>query len=91
MYRRGVKGSCGEANVGDKLTVGQHYGIVDNRLITFCDLTSMQKGDEWIFFLKYSPELENYWCCGDTDGRYPTENAAGNGRMSLAENDRHGV
>lgn len=81
----------GDVNVGDNLKIGQSYGVVDGQLISFDELTPMQKGDEWIFFLRYEPEIESsYWCCGDSDGRYPIPSAE-NAPMPLSDSPDLGV
>lgn len=82
----------GDVNVGDRLKVAQSYGVLDDKLISFSKLTPMQKGDEWIFFLKASsgPDVV-YWCSGDSDGRYPTKRSSENGLMSLSEAPELGV
>ena len=82
----------GNVNVGDHLKVGQSYGVIDDRLISFSKLTPMQKGDEWIFFLLYAPDLDDtYWCAGDSDGRYPTKNSSNNEIMPLSDTPELGV
>lgn len=80
----------GDVNVGDHLRIAQAYGVLDDRLISFSKLTPMQKGDEWIFFLRLSSVGEIYWCAGDTDGRYPIKNSS-NEIMPLAESPELGV
>ena len=65
----------GDAEIGDTLRIVQDYGIVDGDLITFSDLTPMQKGDEWLFFLKKESDSDVYFCAGDSDGRFPVPNA----------------
>lgn len=81
----------GDVSVGDKLKIGQSYGVVDDRLISFDRLTPMQKGDEWLFFLVYAPYLEDsYWCSSDTFGRYPVT-SADNAPMPLSDCPELGV
>ena len=81
----------GDVKVGDKLKIGQSYGVVDDRLISFDRLTPMQKGDEWVFFLVYAPFLEeSYWCSSDTFGRYPVTSAE-NAPMPLSDSPDLGV
>lgn len=80
----------GDINIGDKLKIGQSYGIVDNRLISFDRLTPMQKGDEWVFFLVYSETNGCYWCSSDTYGRYPIP-SADNAPMPLSDSPKLGV
>lgn len=81
----------GDVNVGDELKIGQSYGVVDEQLISFDALTPMQNGDEWLFFLNFEPTLDNsYWCCGDSDGRYPVPNAE-NALMPLSDSPDLGV
>ena len=65
----------GDAEIGDTLQIVQDYGIVDGKLVTYSDLTPMQKGDEWLFFLKKETDLDVYFCAGDSDGRFPVPNA----------------
>lgn len=80
----------GNANIGDTLQIVQEYGIVDGDLVTFSDLTPMQKGDEWLFFLTKDSDLDVYYCASDTFGRYPvssTENAP----MPLSDSPDLGV
>lgn len=81
----------GDIETGDKINVLQRYGIVDDRLIVFDELTPMQKGDEWLFFLKYHSPLDGYWCWGDTDARYPTKNSSENAPMPLSDSPDIGV
>lgn len=75
----------GNKNSGDEIKVSVRYGVVDGNLLTFSSLTPMQKGDEWVFFLKKQSDADIYWHRGDADGRYPTKNTSGNGIMPLAE------
>ena len=74
----------GNANIGDTLQIVQEYGIVDGDLVTFSDLTPMQKGDEWLFFLTKDSDSDVYYCAGDSDGRYPVPNAE-NAAMPLSD------
>lgn len=62
----------------DTLKISQRYGVIDelNQLITFSEMTQMEKGDQWIFFLKYDDINDTYWCSGDYSGRYPVPNEA---------------
>ncbi len=57
----------------ETLTISQSYGLDEeaNNFITFSNMTSMKKGDEWIFFLYYDDINDTYWCAGDYTGRYP--------------------
>lgn len=57
----------------DTLVLSQRYGITDdtNQLVTFSDMTPMNKGDKWIFFLYFDEVSNSYWCSGDYTGRYP--------------------
>lgn len=81
----------GDVNIGDNLKIGQSYGVADEQLISFDALTPMQNGDEWLFFLNFEPTLDNsYWCCGDSDGRYPGPNAE-NALMPLSDSPDLGV
>ena len=67
-----IKVLKGEADE-QTLKVSQRYGFIEesNELVTFSEMTSMEKGDEWIFFLYYDDENDTYWCSGDYSGRYP--------------------
>lgn len=81
----------GDVKVGDTLTVAQEYGVVDNRLIAFSEMTPMMKGDTWIFFLSESDGEDTfYWCTGDSDGRYPVKNCE-YAKITLTENEELGV
>ena len=66
---RVLKGTTDE----DSLKISQRYGILDEpyQLVTFSEMTAMEKGDEWIFFLYYDDSNDTYWCSGDYTGRYP--------------------
>lgn len=82
----------GDVNVGDKLSIDQNYGIVDGELISFSELTPMQKGDEWVFFLRKVAKSDHYICTAESDSRFPTKNSASNnGIMPLAEGAELGV
>lgn len=82
----------GDVNVGDKLSIDQRYGVVDGELITFSKLTPMQKGDEWVFFLRKRSKSDHYICSADYDSRFPTKNSASNNDiMPLAEGAELGV
>lgn len=81
----------GDINSGDEIKVSVRYGVVDGQLITFSGLTPMQKGDEWVFFLKKQEGADVYWLCGDCDGRYPTKRSADNEIMPLSEAPELGV
>lgn len=82
----------GDVNVGDKLSIDQRYGVVDGELITFSELTPMQKGDEWVFFLRKITESDHYICTAESDSRFPTKNSASNNEiMPLAEGTELGV
>ena len=79
----------GDVSVGDNLKIGQYYAVVDGDLITFSDLTPMQKGDKWLFFLK-GYEDGDYWCWGDSDARYPVPNTE-NAPMPFTDDHNLGV
>lgn len=82
----------GNVNVGDELKIDQNYGIVDGELITFSELTPMQKGDEWVFFLRKVAKSDHYICTAESDSRFPTKSSASkNGIMPLAEGAELGV
>lgn len=55
------------------IKISQRYGILEdqNQLVTFSNMTPMEKGAEWIFFLYYDEIGGTYWCAGDYTGRYP--------------------
>ncbi|MCX4355005.1 MAG: hypothetical protein OSJ43_02140 [Oscillospiraceae bacterium] len=80
----------GDIEEGDCVDVHQRYGIADSRLISFSDLTPMQKGDEWLFFLRNSTDLNGYWCASDTFGRYPVPSVE-NEPMPLSDSPDLGV
>lgn len=63
----------GNVQIGDILTISQRYSILEaeNQVVTFSDMTPMNQGDRWIFFLIYDELGDTYWCTGDCDGRYP--------------------
>ncbi len=63
----------GDVRKGDRLPVSQSYEILaeEQCLITFSELTPMEKGERWIFFLLKGDLSDMYWCNGDSDGRYP--------------------
>ncbi|MDE6732590.1 MAG: hypothetical protein K2J77_06915 [Oscillospiraceae bacterium] len=75
----------GDVNVGDRLTTLQDSGIIDGIFYTFSDLTPMQKGDEWLFFLA-KDDNDVYWVMCDSDGRYPTKNSAEKNRRVTFKN-----
>lgn len=79
----------GDVSVGDNLKIGQYYAVVDGDLITFSNLTPMQKGDKWLFFLK-GYEEGDYWCFGDSDARYPVPNTE-NAPMPFTDDHNLGV
>ncbi len=82
----------GDVNVGDTLKIAQLDGIADGMLFTWSDLTPMQKGDEWIFFLDKDYKDDYYWVTCDSDGRYPTKNSASqNSRLAFADSWKLGV
>lgn len=60
----------------EPIKISQRYGILEdrNRLVTFSNMTPMEKGAEWIFFLYYDEIGDTYWCAGDYTGRYPVPN-----------------
>ena len=82
----------GDVKVGDKLSIDQRYAVVDDELITFSELTPMQNGDEWVFFLRKRTNSDHYICSADSDSRFPTKNSASNNKaMILAESAELGV
>lgn len=69
----------------DEVVVKHECGVLEEekQLVTFSEMTPLEKGDVWIFFL-YEEFLEEdaedvdedflqntYWCTGDYTGRYP--------------------
>ena len=80
----------GDVEEGDCVDIHQRYGITDGRLVSFSDLTPMQKGDEWLFFLRNSTDNNGYWCACDTYGRYPVPNVE-NEPMPLSDSPDLGV
>jgi len=62
----------GDVKIGDTIKVGQSYAFDEERgvMITFDGMTPMNKGDRWIYFLRYSKELSVYYSIG----RYPVPN-----------------
>lgn len=82
----------GSVEAGDSVNVLQNSGVVNDQLLVFDELTPIQKGDEWMFFLSRSEEHDGYWICGCADGRYPTKNStARNSKMSLSDSWQLGV
>lgn len=75
----------GDVNVSDKLKTLQLSGVVDEKFYSFCELTPMIKGDEWIFFLA-KDDNDVYWVMCDSDGRYPTISSAENNRRVTFKN-----
>ena len=80
----------GDVEVGDKITIIQGYGVVDDRLITLSDLTPMIKGDTWFFCLSCEEGSDIYWVTGDSDGRYPVPNSK-NRTLAISEYSDLGV
>lgn len=80
----------GDVNVGDTLRVAQEYAVVDNRFLTYSELTPMLEGDTWLFFLYNNYNSGIYYCSGDSDGRYPLKNCTYK-RNALTENEDLGV
>lgn len=80
----------GDVNVGDELRIVQRYAVVDGQLITFSDLTPMQKGDEWVFFLRNVRDTDKYICSADTQSRFPVGGAENN-PMTLSDAPELGV
>lgn len=63
-----------KGDITDKtLPISQRYGVLEdtNQLIAFSELTPMEKGQQWIFFLFYDDINNTYWVSGDYTGRYP--------------------
>lgn len=81
----------GNVSVDDEIKVSMRYGIVDGELLTSSSLTPMQKGDEWVFFLRKQSDADVYWHRGDSDGRYPTKKSSENKIMPLSDAPELGV
>lgn len=83
----------GDAKVGDVVDVLQREGKWQDRFISQCSLTPMQKGDEWVFCLKRtnSDKFEGYWCVSGSWGRYPTKNVSLNEKMCFSDYGELGV
>lgn len=83
----------GDAEIGDIVNVLQAEGVCNNVFMTRSLLTPMQKGDEWIFCLSRakSHDLDGYWCVGQSDGRYPTNNVGSNETMCFSDYPELGV
>lgn len=80
----------GDVNVGDELRIVQRYAVVDGQLITFSDLTPMQKGDEWVFFLRNVQDTDKYICSAENQSRFPVSGAENN-PMALSDAPELGV
>lgn len=83
----------GDAREGDIVNVLQTEGVVGNTFMTHSLLTPMQKGDEWVFCLSRAKThgLDGYWCVGESDGRYPSQNSSSNEAMCFSEHPELGV
>ncbi len=83
----------GDANEGDIVNVLQAEGVCGEVFMTRSLLTPMQKGDEWIFCLSRakSHDLDGYWCVGESDGRYPSQNSDSNEIMCFSDHPELGV
>lgn len=64
------------APASEEIKIVQSYFVQDEpeQLVSFSGLTPMVRGEEWLFFLRYDKEKDNYWCAGDYCGRYPVPN-----------------
>lgn len=66
-----LKGDCTEKGI----KVEQRYGVIEENgkqfLYTISEMTPMVKGEQWIFFLAYDEQKDNFMCVGDYQGRYP--------------------
>jgi hypothetical protein len=63
----------GDAEVGDIIPIVQRYAFnrAQGELVTWDELTPMNKGDQWIMFLLYDSYVGAYEPAGFSDGRYP--------------------
>lgn len=80
----------GDFKVGDIIKYAQEYAVLDNEYVTFSDLTPALEDDTWLFFLYNNYDSGVYYCCGDSDGRYPVKNFTYR-RNALTENEDLGV
>ena len=71
----------GNIKVGDIIPIVQSYAYEELRdggggisLVSFDDMTPMNKGDRWIYFLRYKEYANAYGSIGLSDGRYPVPN-----------------
>lgn len=80
----------GDVKVGDTLTIAQEYAVIENRFLTYSELTPMQEGDTWLFFLFNNDNSGIYYCSGDSDGRYPIRNCVYS-KVAFTENEDLGV
>ncbi|MBR4306090.1 MAG: hypothetical protein IKT78_04525 [Ruminiclostridium sp.] len=82
----------GDVKVGESLVVMQEYGTLKDtkELRTVSELTPMEKGDTWLFFLFEDDEGGKYWCTGDNSGRFPVKNVV-NARCGLSSVSDKGV
>lgn len=80
----------GNVNVGDTLTIAQEYAVIDDRFLTYSELTPMQEGDTWLFFLFNNDNSGIYYCSGDSDGRYPIRDCVYS-KVAFTENENLGV
>ncbi|MCL2633735.1 MAG: hypothetical protein FWD34_04385 [Oscillospiraceae bacterium] len=62
--------------INEPLKIIQGYGYEhENKLVTHSEMLPMNKGDQWIFFLKRAEDSDLYYCVGDSEGRYPVPTA----------------
>lgn len=61
---------------GETIRISQRYVFDEEfgQLISFGDMTPMEKGSKWIYFLIYDPQEQVYYAAGDYTGRYPYRN-----------------
>ncbi|MCL2035985.1 MAG: hypothetical protein FWG83_01180 [Oscillospiraceae bacterium] len=66
----------GDITVGEVVEMQQNYAFEEGRdvLLNFGEMTPMNKGDRWIYFLTYNTQSGKYESAGDYNGRYPIPN-----------------
>ncbi|MCR5206144.1 MAG: hypothetical protein K6E47_14025 [Lachnospiraceae bacterium] len=58
---------------GNDIKIKQNYFVdeANDRIITYSELTPMEKGSEWVYFLKNDSKGDYYYLSGDYTCRYP--------------------
>lgn len=78
----------GDVKVGDEIVISDNYGVNEGKLTFHIALTPMIKGEQWIYFLDKSIDVNYYRCVGTTDGRFPVP---GNENTFVLTGDNTGV